>query len=484
MSAGRRTPRSGDQAEPPARTTAAALWSRAADIHPGEAGLVLRAWLYAFCVLATNSLLKPLRDDVGVEIGAGRLAWSYTATFIMTAALHPLFAALVRRSTRRRLTPFVHRAYAIGVIGAFVLFEHGPAVLRPSTAFGLFAWISTLNLLTVSLFWGVMADTLRPGQARRLFGLLAVGATLGAAAGAAFVWMLAQSLNVLAFVGLAALLLEIGGRSAAALRETQDAGERNDARAAPRIESASLDKPASRNETAMLDDTDDARPSASAADRPIGGGAWAGVLHTLRSPYLLGISAYMLLLTTAATFTYAEQSRAVETHGGAPAARREYFARTELAVNSACLPVQLLLTGRLMAWLGVGGSAAMLPLVTAAGFALLASVGGGSVLSLLFAFQVLRRTSDYALSRPAREALFSVTPRTDKYAAKGFIDTFVYRGGDLLAIWVHTLWRDAAGRTLADTAILVGAGCTAWALLSLWLGHRHALALPRADRSA
>lgn len=462
---------------PPHRLAPAALLARIVDVRPGEAALVLRAWISAFCVLATNSLLKPLRDDVGVEIGSSSLAWSYTGTFVMTALLHPLYAALVRRSTRRRLTPYVHRAYAVGVLCGFVLLEHGPATLRLPAAYGLFAWISTLNLLTVSLFWGVMADTLRPGQARRLFGLMAVGATLGAAGGAAVVWLLAQSTDVLMFVALAALLLEIGARSAAGMRESGDAetdsalecdqpDARRDTRAPAPARAASGSAMPVSIPTA-------AAPDESTADRPIGGGAWAGVLHTLRSPYLLGISVYMLLLTTAATFTYAEQSRAVETYGGAPAERREYFARTELVVNSICLPVQVLLTGRLLTRLGVGWSAAMLPLVTAAGFAVLASVGSASVLSVLFAFQVLRRTSDYALSRPAREALFSVTPRTDKYAAKGFIDTFIYRGGDLLAIWVHALWRDAAGRTLTDTAIWMGAGCAAWTLLSVWLGRIH-----------
>ena len=61
---------------------------------------------------------------------------------------------------------------------------------------------------------------------------------------------------------------------------------------------------------------------------------------------------------------------------------------------------------------------------------------------MIVAVQVLRRAGDYAITRPAREMLYVVLGREEKYKAKSFVDTVVYRGGDAVSAWAYAGLRD------------------------------------------
>lgn len=418
-------------------------------LRPGEGAVVGLVWIYAFCVLACNYVLRPLRDDLGVVAGPDQLAWSYTGTFILTAIASPLFAALVTRWPRRRFIPYLHRGSAVLLLGVFALFQFGPARMQQPCAWLLFAWISTFNLLAVSVFWGFLADVLDPEAARRLFGLLAAGATLGAIGGSAFVSTFAPNLNSFQFALAAVVLLEVANLAV----------RRLSASAPPAVEAQTV-----------VETTVACSPAATEADLRRGG-AWGGIAATMRSTYLQGICVYLLLMTATSTFVYYEQARLIDEQLPDPAARKAYFARTDLCVNMLCLLAQMLLTGRLIGRLGVGRTAALLPLVTLAGFSLLSLQHGASAaLPVLFWFQVLRRASDYGISRPAREVFFTVVSRADKYKAKSFIDTFIYRGGDLAAIWLYQGFRSGLGGGIREAAVAVAIACIGWIGLSLGLG--------------
>jgi AAA family ATP:ADP antiporter len=195
-----------------------------------------------------------------------------------------------------------------------------------------------------------------------------------------------------------------------------------------------------------------------------------GIRHVARSPYLLGIAALMLLFTIASTFLYFQQAAIVASvFEGDRQARTQLFAGIDLAVNILTLATQLFVTGRMLRWLGVAASLAFLPLMSLIGFGILASA---PVLTVLVAFQVLRRAGNFAIQRPAREVLYTVLPRTDKYKAKNFNDTFVYRVGDQLGAWSYTAiaW---LGLGLSGLALTMVPACAGWLLLALWLGARY-----------
>jgi AAA family ATP:ADP antiporter len=212
-----------------------------------------------------------------------------------------------------------------------------------------------------------------------------------------------------------------------------------------------------------------AQPAAAERERPIGGSALAGIRSVARSPYLLGVCGYMLLYTVTSTFLYFQQAEIVPAAlGDDRAARTAYLARIDLAVNLATVVVQTTLAGHFVQRIGVAAALAVLPAVTAAGFLGLAAAPGLGVLAI---FQVLRRTANYAIARPCREVLYTVLAREDKYKAKHFIDTFVYRAGDQVGAWSHAA---ARGLGLAVTGIAVAAVplSVIWGAVALWLGRR------------
>lgn len=200
----------------------------------------------------------------------------------------------------------------------------------------------------------------------------------------------------------------------------------------------------------------------------IGGASWEGIRDVARSPYLMSIAIYVGLFTVLSTFLYFEKARIIDGLAADTDARTQLFAGIELGGQSATILLQLFITGRLMRLLGVGTLLAVVPAVTVIGFIGLAAAPSLVVIAL---FEASRRASNHALSKPARETLYTVVPRSDKYKAKSFIDTFVYRGGDALGTLADR-GIAAIGVTVAWVAVPLAAGAL---LLSFWLGRREEL---------
>jgi AAA family ATP:ADP antiporter len=201
---------------------------------------------------------------------------------------------------------------------------------------------------------------------------------------------------------------------------------------------------------------------------PIGGGALAGISHTLRSPYLLNVCLFILLFTVTSTFLYFQQATIARDYFADRASRTAFFAQVDLLVNVLTLAVQLFFTARILRKLGMALTLGILPLFTLLGFAALAAA---PVIVVLVVFQVLRRAANFALARPTRELLFTVLPREDKYKAKSFIDTVVYRAGDQVGSW-SWLVLSAMGLGIAGVAVVAVPLCALWLANSLWLGRR------------
>lgn len=429
-----------------------ALLARAVEVREGEGPALGWASAYFFLLLASYYVIRPLRDEFGVRGGENALSWLFVGTLLGTAALNPLFSELVTRLTRKVFVPVVYRLLLATLVLFWALLSFAPEAWRLPVAQAFFIWASVFNLFAVSVFWGFLADLFRPEQGRRLFGFVAVGGTLGAVAGAALTATLAGPLGPTNLILLAALLLEGAVFCVRGL-----------------VRHFRVDDPAR-----------DTTPGDEPEGVPPGSGALSGLATVSRSTYLLAISLFLLFFTVSSTFLYFEQARIVKATFADSAARTAWFARIDLWVNLLSAFTQVFLAGRVVRLLGVGGTLVALPVLTLAGFAALAASPTAGVLALVV---VARRAGNFALFRPAREVLFTVLPREEKYAAKSFVDTFVYRLGDVAGAFADKGLRalGAAGATLAGLFLPVA---ILWALLSAWLGRRQGKLAAARERAA
>ncbi len=405
------------------------LLRRVVRIAPEEVQATLLGFGWFACLLSGYYLLRPLRDALGLAGGVEELRWLFTATFLTMLLLVPVFGALVSRLAPRRFVPLVYRFFALTLLtfSALLALNVEGAWLGRS----FFVWVSVFNLFIVSIFWSVLADCFSNEQGRRLFGFIAAGGTLGTMVGPLLAAAAVSMFGTMALALLAALLLELALRCFRGIYPA----------------------PAAAREAALPD-----------RSRPLGGQVWAGLALIVRSPYLLGICAYLLAHTAASTFLYFEQGRIVSEALADTAARTRYFALVDLCVSSLTLLLQLLITGVLMRKFGLVLCLALLPLATLAAFAALA---WAPTLAVLASVQILRRALDYAIARPAREVLFTVISREEKYKAKNAIETLVYRGGDAVSGWLSAL-----GMGLAGIALLAVPLSAAWCALCVWLARR------------
>lgn len=424
---------------------------RAVDVREGETAALVWSSAYFFFVLSAYYVIRPIRDEMGVAGGVERLAWLFTGTLAGMLLLHPLYARLVARLPRRRFVPLTYRFFILNLVIFFLLFRAADAAQGIWIGRVFYIWTSVFNLFVVSVFWSFMTDIHRPSQGRRLFGMVAVGGTVGAILGSSITTALVGLLGPVNLLLVSALLLEAAGRASGVL----EGHERRLAQAA-------------------LEEEDvDARGAGPSLRRSevIGGGVLEGIRHVLASPYLLGIAALMMLFTVASTFLYFQQAAIVASvFQDDRVGRTRLFAGVDLAVNVLTLATQVFLTGRILRWVGVGASLAFLPLLSAVGFGIL---GAAPVLAVIVAFQVLRRAGNFAIQRPAREVLYTVLPRTDKYKAKNFNDTFVYRTGDQVGAWSYTFLASTLGIGLSGLAVVMVPLSAAWLALALWLGRRY-----------
>jgi AAA family ATP:ADP antiporter len=218
------------------------------------------------------------------------------------------------------------------------------------------------------------------------------------------------------------------------------------------------------------------RPIALGEETPIGGEVLSGITHSFKSPYLLNVSLYVLLFTITSTFLYFQQATIVKESFADRAARTAFFARVDLLVNVLTLGTQIFLTGSILRLLGVALTLTLLPALSVLGFF---TLGLAPTMAIIVIFQVLRRAGNFAVARPAREVLFTVVPREDKYKAKSFIDTVIYRVGDQIGAWLYGLL-SFLGLGMAGIAFVAVPISVAWLLNGFWLGRKQE-AMPRTE---
>ena len=405
---------------------------------------LLASFAYFFFLLAGYYILRPIRDAMGVAIGTQQLPTLFTLTFVAMIALVPLFGWLTARLPRARLLPVLYGFFALNLAAFWWAMQSGLPAQRIGPVF--FVWVSVYNLFVVSVFWSFMADLYTPAQAGRLYGAIAAGGSCGAIAGPSLTALFAER------IGTPALLLVSAAFLLAALACV-----------------AALVRWSRRHP----------RPSEPHTERAVGGSMVAGLTGVLRSRYLMGICGYLLCYTLLSTVLYFQQVEIVGRELSGREERTRLFASIDLAVNSLTLVTQLLLFPALLRRIGTGWMLALIPLASVAGFL---ALGAMPVLAVLVVFGVLRRAGEFAISKPVRETLFAAVPREERYKAKNFIDTAVYRGGDTASGWLFSGMR-ALGMSLGAVSFAMVPVALGWTALAFWLGRRNA-ELRRAEEAA
>jgi ATP:ADP antiporter, AAA family len=421
-------------------TLSSGFWQRllrpVIDVEPAEMRALGWSWLYIFCVLFSYYILRPIRDEMGVAGGVEHLQWLFTGTLLGMIAINPAFAALVARLPRIRFIAISYRFFVVNLLIFGLALHWASAAQNIWIGRVFFIWTSVFNLFVVSVFWALMVDVFDAGQAKRLFGFIAAGATLGGIFGSSLTASLAPHVAPIYLLLISAALLELAVFCVRRLS---------------RLSSALLPSSvAPRDETV------------------IGGSIFGGLRHALSSPYLINVSVYILLFATTSTFLYFQQAEIARQSFAERGARTAFFARVDLWVNILTLGAQLFLTGRVLRWIGVALTLALLPLMSILGFSALALT---PTIAVLVIYQVIRRAGNFAFARPTREVLFTVVPREDKYKAKSFIDTVIYRLGDQVGAWSYA-GLGLLGIGMAGISLVAVPLSIAWLINGLWLGRK------------
>ncbi|MDQ6627461.1 MAG: MFS transporter [Pseudomonadota bacterium] len=403
---------------------------RALPATPAERAAALWSFGYFFMLLASYYVLRPLRDRMGIAGGVKALPWLFSATFVTLLAAQPLYGALVAKLPRGRFVPIVYQFFAANLALFWLLFTFGIEPVMVARIF--FVWVSVFSLFAVAVFWSFMADLFSSEQGKRLFGFIGAGGTAGGLLGPVITIAFSVSLGPANLLLVAILFLELAVFCVARLERCTG--------------------------------TSPGFPKRD--DRRIGGGALAALPALVHSPYLLGMAAWVALLSLGATVLYLAQAHVVaeSVHGAGEQTR--IFASMDLAVGLLTLATQVFATGRLLKRFGTGVAVGSLPAVYLIGFAALAFAPGLAVVVL---FQVAQRWANFALANPARQVVFTVVSREDKYKTKNLIDVVVYRGSDAVSGWLFESLM-AVGAKLGVIAICALPVVAGWLSLSLWLG--------------
>ena len=425
-----------------ASQSAAGWLARLAKADRRELAGLAWSFAYFFLLLAAYYVLRPVRTELAVQTGVKNLPWLLTATFIATLAIQPVFGWLTATFPRARTLPLIYAFFALNLLGFYAAF--GAGAQEPWLAKTFFVWLSVFNLFVVSVFWSFMADVFTADQGKRLFAVISAGGSLGALAGASIPAFAATLLGIDKLMLISALLL---AACIVCIR-----GLRRWAATAASTSSQPSD-----------------------GEEPLGGGLLAGIRQSFTSPYLGGISLYVLLWTYSGIALDLEVARVLGESIAAPLERTQLAARMEQAVSAISLAVQFFLTSRLIERLGLATALAFLPAVNLIGFLGLAFAPS---LALLVVFDIARRAGEYAISKPAREVLFTVIDREAKYKAKNFIDTAVVRGGAVGSGWIVNGLK-ALGTTGVALAFTVIPVIVAWSVLALILARQQASLIDR-----
>jgi len=410
--------------------------ARACDIRPEETRTTLASFLLVLVLMGSYYILRPVRDAMASDWTDAEVSWLWTFTFIFSAIAVSLYGGAVTRIRVQRLVPSVYGFFAT----SFILFYLGTQGLADRTLLdkSFYVWISLFSLFHISVFWSFMADTFSKPQATRLFGFVGAGASIGAIGGPAFAAFLVGDMGTDPLLLVASMLVVLTLPIIIWIQH--------------------------------LKVTDLQNEQVSASDKDfdfIGGNPLAGFSEFFNSRYLLAIGLFIFFYTSIGSFVYFELKNLLADYDRET--RSQIWASMDLAVNTLTVLVAAFATGRIAKNMGLSFTLASVPVLIGAGMLLLAAA---PMVSVVVAVQIVRRAGNYAISRPAREMLFTAVDREVRFKAKPVIDIVIYRGGDMLNAWAFTALTQGLGLGLGAVAA-TGAGIAAlWAITGIYLGRQ------------
>jgi len=418
---------------------------RFANVRRSEVPALLASMLFFMCVLTALQVIRPVRESLGMRSGLDAVRWLFVGTAVVTLAVNPVFGFLVARFRRLTFISITYLFFAGSLLVFWALLTFAPQRTGEISGRVFYVWFSVFNLFSTMVFWALTVDRFTLEQSKRLFGLVAVGGTLGAMLGPWLAWTYAQRVGTPNLILVAVLFLLLAVGAAWLLVRLRPEGT---------VEAASRGAAAP--------------PPDPAEEKALGGSAWEGFRSVVRSPYLIGICFFVLVMAVMATFIYFTRLAMVAAMTDVVDERTGLFAQIDFWTQFTTFLLQLFLTGHVMKRLGVGVALALLPVTVSLGFLGLAFTGTFTALVIL---EAAYRAMQRGITRPARETLFTVVKREDKYKAKSAIDTFVYRTGDLTGAWTEGLLGRLGGGVATLTALVVPTA-VAWAVLSVWLARQ------------
>jgi ATP:ADP antiporter, AAA family len=413
------------------------FFKSAAVIEPYEMRAVILSMLFFFLLFGSYSIIKPVRDAMGTVYGMAHIQELFTGTFIVSFLFAPLYSWLASRIRLTTFLPWVYGFVAASILVFYALFQAAQAQDRWVAA-AFYVWVSTFNILIISVFWTFMADIFSRTQAKRLFGFVAAGGTIGGIAGPAIATLVVKSVgnnNLMLISALGFMFTAVLVRMLTAEKQ--------------RMVVAGVDA------------------QRTTLDRKLVGNPFDGFKLLFRSRYLLLLALFLLLMTWISTIVYIQLGDLITKAFSSREARTQAYATIDLVVNSAAVFVQLFGTGRIISRFGVTTGLLVNPIIMVIAFV---AVLFSPVLMVLGGIQVLRRVAEYAVAKPTREMLFTVVDQESKYKAKNVIDTVVYRFGDVSSAWISSFILPFGVAGLAVFGVIVSA---AWFPIGYVLGKRY-----------
>ena len=389
---------------------------------------------YGFLIMSSYYILRAVRDEIGAA-DSRNLQLLWTAVFFVMLLAVPLYSWIASKWSRGVFVPLANRFFIACLVAFWLCLMLLPESARPWIDRVFYIWTSVFALFVVSVFWGFMADCFSNEQGKRLFATIAVGSSVGAMLGSTITAALATVVPVFALLLIACIPLEAASWCAKVLHRRFETG--------------------------------DVRAAGEAA-KAIRGNAWTGMKAVFSSRYLMGIAMFIAVMTFISTVLYFQQSALIYDAIPDRGVRRVLLARMDWAVNFLTILFQVYLTARIVKWLGVGLTLALVPAAMMVGFL---ALGLYPTLAVLVVVQVAYRAGRYGLTKPAREMLWTVLGREEKYKAKPFLDAAVYRGGDLVSAWIYK-GLEIAGLSIAAIALVAAPVAGIWALLAVRLGRQ------------
>ncbi|MEH6519498.1 MAG: MFS transporter [Halioglobus sp.] len=406
---------------------------KASKIEANEVKATLSSFAFVVILMSAYYILRPVRDAMASDWSDAEVSWLWTLNFFISTAVVAIYGFAVSRFRFHLLVPSMYGFFAMTFVVFYVLAS--ATADRTLIDKSFYVWVSVFSLFHISVFWSFMSDLFNKEQAGRLFSIIAAGASVGGLIGPSIPSFFSESLGTDNLMLIASVMLLIPIPIIFYLQSLK---------------------------SSELHNVDLSADNTRAA---IGGNPFAGFKMFFSNPYLLAIGLFILLYTGISSFVYFELKNLLADLSRTE--RTAVWAQMDLAVNTLSIATGLFATGRIVSKFGMPVTIALVPVIICVG---LLAIAASPLIAVVVGLQIVRRAGNYAITRPAREMLFTRVDRETRFKAKPVIDIVAYRGGDTLTAWAFTGLTQGLGLGLGAVAIVGAVIAALWAMVGVYLG--------------